>query len=212
MTALPVIGSPVPGRSCQSIGCSACCRAMGVDELAKPAGRWCSHADPSSPDGGCGIYRSRPPSCRDFHCQWLGDPGFPAHLDPRRTGVVVTLRPMDAAVDSPHPDPDAPLGLSVREMRPGAWRSVLPVIHAAWLAGAAIAVYDPDSRWMTMVAYDPQDEHDPNNAQTVYRVSAAGLGATPCFAIRRELVHLSGSIRACLDEFAPADPARIDNR
>ena len=43
------------GRSCGS--CSECCRLIGVEELAKPAGQWCTHCDPGH---GCRIYPERP--------------------------------------------------------------------------------------------------------------------------------------------------------
>ena len=56
----------VPGRSCGS--CSLCCKVVGVEELGKPIGAWCRHCNRQK---GCGIYETRPPSCRTFICQWM---------------------------------------------------------------------------------------------------------------------------------------------
>jgi hypothetical protein len=72
-------------RDCGS--CSACCRAMAVPSIGKPALTGCRHvfhqlytaeiigdaAPPSRPgiDCGCEIYASRPKECADFQCCWL---------------------------------------------------------------------------------------------------------------------------------------------
>lgn len=58
---------PVPGRACNS--CSLCCRLLHVEELRKPAGKWCEFCKPGH--GGCSIYEARPPICRNFYCGWL---------------------------------------------------------------------------------------------------------------------------------------------
>jgi len=47
--------------------CTACCTVLAVSELQKPM-RWaCNHVSCS----GCGVYESRPGSCRVFNCLWL---------------------------------------------------------------------------------------------------------------------------------------------
>lgn len=56
----------VAGRSCGA--CSLCCKVVGVEELNKPIGGWCPHCHRQN---GCGIYETRPPSCRMFVCQWM---------------------------------------------------------------------------------------------------------------------------------------------
>jgi len=48
-------------------GCTFCCKFMGVVELGKVDGVWCDHACYGK---GCGIYESRPQSCRDFQCYY----------------------------------------------------------------------------------------------------------------------------------------------
>ena len=53
-------------RSCG--GCTACCKALPVFEIHKPAGQQC----PQCNEGvGCRIYSTRPKPCREFICQWL---------------------------------------------------------------------------------------------------------------------------------------------
>ena len=75
-------------RQCGS--CTACCTAMGVPELKKPAGAKCHHLL-SIVDGaaGCSIYDRRPKSCRDFECVWLQGSMSDEH-QPNKTGVVFT--------------------------------------------------------------------------------------------------------------------------
>ncbi len=47
--------------------CTACCTVLAVTELRKPM-RWaCQHVA----CGGCQVYDTRPPSCREFNCLWL---------------------------------------------------------------------------------------------------------------------------------------------
>jgi len=59
----------VAGRICGE--CSLCCKLAQVDELDKPAGVWCRHCAPGR--GGCTIYETRPPVCRNWHCNWMLD-------------------------------------------------------------------------------------------------------------------------------------------
>lgn len=47
--------------------CTACCTVMGVPELEKPGDEKC----PNEGAKGCGIYGSRPESCRGYECLWL---------------------------------------------------------------------------------------------------------------------------------------------
>lgn len=70
-------------RDCGS--CTACCHSLVIEELAKPAFSKCAH----DCGGGCGVYESRPQSCRDFRCLWLD-----GHLEendrPDKLGVIFT--------------------------------------------------------------------------------------------------------------------------
>lgn len=100
--------SPVmDGRACRE--CSLCCRILGVDEIDKPQNTSCPNC---AVGGGCKIYESRPPGCRDFFCGYLtlpmmGEAWFPTHcrmvVYPAPEGNRLTI----------HVDPD----------RPDAWRS-----------------------------------------------------------------------------------------
>lgn len=72
-----------PFRFCG--GCTACCTAMGVRELTKPAGAVCPHCESGV---GCSLYPKRPNSCASFRCQWLL--GFGKHGDrPDISGAIL---------------------------------------------------------------------------------------------------------------------------
>lgn len=64
--------------------CTACCTAMGVPELSKAPGTTCSSVCAT----GCGVYKTRPQSCRDFQCVWLQGALEDEHR-PDKTGVVL---------------------------------------------------------------------------------------------------------------------------
>lgn len=82
--------------SCGS--CNACCTVLGVEEIAKRPGTRCSHLC----DRGCGVYESRPASCREFECVWLqmasGPTPLPKRLRPDRSGVLLVPSPEDGTV------------------------------------------------------------------------------------------------------------------
>lgn len=88
--------------------CTACCTALGVPTLDKPAFSACSHL--RSCPAGCAIYASRPAECASFRCGWLDGVGSNADR-PDRSGVILS------ATDS------RSLGISyvqAHEVRPGA--------------------------------------------------------------------------------------------
>jgi hypothetical protein len=70
--------------------CTQCCKVLAVEELAKPMGKLCAHAKPGA---GCGIYETRPHSCRTFECVWLMDPEMPHRFRPDQTKVVLDQDP-----------------------------------------------------------------------------------------------------------------------
>lgn len=74
-------------RSCGS--CSLCCKLLGITELEKPAGKWCSHA--ALPGKGCKVYDDRPHSCRTFACGWLVNETFGDHWHPQRSKMVISI-------------------------------------------------------------------------------------------------------------------------
>jgi hypothetical protein len=67
-----------------------CCKVLAVSELAKPMGRLCAHVVRG---GGCGVYATRPHSCRTFECVWLMDPEMPHRFRPDQTKVVLDQDP-----------------------------------------------------------------------------------------------------------------------
>jgi hypothetical protein len=63
------MGDNVSERRCGA--CSLCCKLAEVKELDKPSGAWCRHCAPGR--GGCTIYETRPPVCRNWFCNWILD-------------------------------------------------------------------------------------------------------------------------------------------
>lgn len=76
--------------------CRACCRVLGVQELSKPKDTACSHSHAGI---GCGVYATRPASCRAYVCIWLqsqsGPTPLPGKLRPDRSGVVFDANSRD---------------------------------------------------------------------------------------------------------------------
>lgn len=71
--------------------CRACCTTCAVNELDKPLNTPCVHLVPA----GCGIYESRPQSCRTYDCAWLQ--GYLRDADrPDLTGIVWTFEKIDS--------------------------------------------------------------------------------------------------------------------
>jgi hypothetical protein len=90
-----------------------CCRMMGVAELAKLPGVWCTHARKRD---GCAIYEERPGSCRSFSCVWLASTIAPDELRPDKIHGVVASTP-DGVHLVVHADPAWP-EFAHRAMRP----------------------------------------------------------------------------------------------
>lgn len=80
----------VPGRVCG--GCTVCCTVMAIDkpDIQKEAGVTCRHCD-----GGCTIYDTRPPLCRNYHCAWRQLPILDDDWRPDRSGVFVEVELVD---------------------------------------------------------------------------------------------------------------------
>lgn len=83
-------------RTCR--GCSTCCVDEAVEGLArpKPAFSPCPHLDGQS----CAIYRQRPEPCRFYYCGWRMGIG-PQEIDPRHSGVLISMVPFATERDSP---------------------------------------------------------------------------------------------------------------
>ena len=78
----------VAGRTCGS--CNVCCVDLTIDdpELQKVQGYRCPHAQR---DNSCGIYATRPHTCRTFFCGWRRLKWIRESLKPDRSGVLVRL-------------------------------------------------------------------------------------------------------------------------
>jgi hypothetical protein len=76
----------VQSRECGA--CTVCCKVLRVDskEFRKTSGVLCQHCREGA---GCGIYDSRPPVCRDWHCGWRMLPYLSDDWRPDRSGVLV---------------------------------------------------------------------------------------------------------------------------
>jgi hypothetical protein len=71
-------------RECGS--CSMCCKVLSIEELNKPADKWCTHCTPGK---GCGIYKDRPEVCKTFKCGWLLSPEVPDWMKPSESKVLL---------------------------------------------------------------------------------------------------------------------------
>src|ERR1700761_4584225 len=87
-------------RSCD--GCTLCCKVVGVQELAKPKGVWCSHCDIGT---GCTIHETRPNACRGYTCRFLVDESLDENWRPDRSGLVINADRNRVVV---HVDPGRP--------------------------------------------------------------------------------------------------------
>lgn len=124
-------------RTCGS--CTLCCKVMGIEELEKPPGRWCSLC---APGRGCKAYDERPPSCRIFSCAWLTSDFVPEALKPNRSKVVLALDLGGTRLVA-YPDADAPAAWRREPMQSflkaqaarsgGGWHVVLRIGDQMWL-------------------------------------------------------------------------------
>jgi hypothetical protein len=74
----------VPGRECGD--CSLCCKLLVVAELDKPQNIWCRHLKMGT---GCGIYATRPESCREFYCRWMEDATLGPEWKPSKSKMML---------------------------------------------------------------------------------------------------------------------------
>jgi len=69
--------------------CQACCMAVGVHELEKPMWTPCKHQC----ETGCGIYDSRPDSCRGYYCMYqAGMLNGGEEMRPDKLGIIFDFR------------------------------------------------------------------------------------------------------------------------
>jgi hypothetical protein len=67
-----------------------CCKVYRIEDLDKPAGKWCAHCVIGS---GCKTYDDRPQQCRDFNCVWLQDDTLPLSWKPDASKIVFSIYP-----------------------------------------------------------------------------------------------------------------------
>ena len=101
---------------------------MGVEELSKPIGSWCSHWRHAT---GCSIHGAHPASCRSFACEWLRNPRLAHRYRPDLTKVVLT-------------EHDSRLMANCDPANPTAWRRkpIYPLLkeeaRARWPSGRTV--------------------------------------------------------------------------
>jgi hypothetical protein len=94
-------------RGCD--GCTMCCKVMRVPELPKEAGVWCAHCARGT---GCGIYETRPDSCRGFQCMYTTNATLSEAWKPSECKFVIAFEPGGGGR----------LSIYVDTQRPDAWR------------------------------------------------------------------------------------------
>jgi hypothetical protein len=99
---------------------------MGVQELEKPRGVWCTHCDPRK---GCKIHGNHPEECRQFLCGYLTNSGIGEVWHPIRCRMVLTYEEKQLPRLSVHVDP----------ARAGIWRQPPYYAELKRLARAAAA-------------------------------------------------------------------------
>ena len=88
----------IPTRSCGP--CRACCVVYDIDD--KPVHKNAQVVCPHHTGDGCGIYETRPQTCRTFFCQWRYDPILAEEWRPDLSGVVVTTEPVESGASNGH--------------------------------------------------------------------------------------------------------------
>jgi hypothetical protein len=129
------LDATIAGRTCAE--CSACCTALDIPQLDKPAGEPCRYLGPM---GGCSIYDERPKLCREYLCGWrigIGD------LRPDQVGVVITPTRPGA--------PGYP-GMIVHELWPDAFSDARE--YLVDLASRLVLVLVRDGRPLTIAGPD----------------------------------------------------------
>ena len=96
-------GTLVPSRSCN--GCTMCCDIPEIPELNKPRMVMCPNCTVGV---GCGIYDTRPQTCRAFHCSYLLHPELGEEWRPTTCKMMIATEPpmgrIVVHVDKSHAD------------------------------------------------------------------------------------------------------------
>lgn len=134
MEAIPAAEPAPRERTCGT--CTQCCKTMFVPEIAKPSGANCTHCVART---GCGIYETRPDSCRQFACLWLLLPDMPHRLRPDQTKVVFYKTAQRVVAQCDQANPMAwrrePFYTALKNVASHEWRLGGEVMAAAGLDG-----------------------------------------------------------------------------
>lgn len=144
-------------RSCGD--CQECCTTMGVHEIKKPPSSPCRHLCVR----GCGIYETRPQSCKDYECLWLS--GItPDGWKPKKYGIVMDIANIDPKAKSRDA---STLGFFLRETRSGAF-AASPERYAQSIALAAnLCLATPNIRHIGLHPWKARD-------MIVYKITREG--------------------------------------
>lgn len=92
----------VPGRACGT--CTLCCKVLAVPDFDHTPGEWCTFCLPGK---GCGIYPTRPVTCRGHYCEWMISQGLGPEWKPEKAKFVLFKshggRRLTAHVDPGYP-------------------------------------------------------------------------------------------------------------
>ena len=119
--------------------CTLCCKTHRIEEIGKPSDEWCPHVRRGV---GCGIYSTRPGSCRGFECLWrAGVPLFGEADRPDKTGLVFDV-PLGGRTHVSGPTGRSYPMLTARERHPGAAAETRaqPLIRRLTSSGFAVVI------------------------------------------------------------------------
>jgi hypothetical protein len=92
----------VAGRACGT--CTLCCKVLAVPDFDHTPGEWCTFCLPGK---GCGIYATRPYTCRGHYCEWMVSTGLGPEWKPEKAKFVLFKtnggRRLTAHVDPGYP-------------------------------------------------------------------------------------------------------------
>jgi hypothetical protein len=202
------------GRNCGA--CSLCCKLLDINEDAfqKPAGTWCKHCRPGR--GGCAIYNERPPVCRGYACEWLGNLNMGDEWQPLRSKMVVSQTVADTLTIKGVPFHHIWLSIEVDPGSPNNWRlePYWSHIHAwslAGLRGDASSVtwtkVTVGRRWWIIL---PNDEVEmTGHSGKMLKIMETGPDRWTVIKLNdaAQIQYLHDSMRKLLDEFEQLSPS-----
>jgi hypothetical protein len=139
--------------------CMMCCKLPSIEEpLHKPENKWCINALPGR---GCKIYETRPQPCRNFHCDWLLQPGLGDEWKPSRARFLM------------YDSPDGRAVILVDPATPHAWKG--PVFYPVLKQGA-VRRLELEGRITTVLVGERLFIILPDRDEVLPRLSSAKFG------------------------------------